>query len=448
MRLQYGISAFERSRGDLAELPVVNMFVEVAAQEEGGFVLQSRPGLVDRSANMGTGPVKALFKADGVLSGALFGVSDSSLYSGTTFIGTVSGDGPFHITGYEDRIFISGGGVLYTYNGTTFGAVAFPDGANVTKIAVGASRLLAIRADTEQFYWSDVLSSTIGALSFSSAESQPDRLRDILFVDDIAILFGAETVEFHSNTGDADLPFSPIEGRALERGIKNTGAASRIGPTFAWVTNTNEVCLTDQDNVISSPGLQVLIEASAAAYLFACLIDGQELLALRIDAGTWVYNPRTGTFSEFASHGQANWIAQCHAGGVFGSALDGKTYAWGLHVDAGGTLERRFRAGAVINGGGATVHNITLRCNTGQTIYLTGGYADPAIEMRLSRDAGKTFGEWRQTSLGAQGEYRKKVQWRGCGMASRPGLLAEFRVTAPIDWRVSDVLMNESTGGR
>lgn len=446
MRLQYGITAFRRDRGDLAELPVVNMFAETSASDEAGVVLQSRPGLVDRSADMGLGPVKALFKADGVLAGALFGVSGSALYRATTNLGAISGAGPYGISGFEDRIFVSTGGPLHTYDGTTLSLVSFPDGANVTKAVVGASRVLAIRADTEQFYWSDVLSSTIGSLSFSSAESQPDRLRDILFIDDIAILFGAETVEFHANTSDPDLPFAPIEGRVMERGIKNTGAATKIGTTFAWVTNTSQVCVSDQENVVSAPGLEALIGESAEAFLFPFFIDGAELMALRIDAGTWVFNPRTGTFSQFESFGQSNWLVQCHAGGVFGSAIDGKTYSWGDHVDAGGTLERLFRAGAPLNGDTFPVNNIMLRGNTGQTPYLTGDYANPGVEMRLSRDAGRTWGEWRRTTLGTQGQYRKAVKWSGCGRAARPGLLAEFRVTAPVDFRVSDILVNERNG--
>lgn len=448
MRLQHGISAFERARGDLPELPVINMFAESAATEETGVILQSRPGLADRSADMGTGPVKALFKNEGVLDGALYGVAGPNVYRETVSLGTISGPGPFAMCGYEDMLFISGGEAIYSYDGTTLAALSFPDGANVSKVTIGASRLLCIRADTERLYWSDVLSSTIGGLSYSSAESQPDRLKDILFIDDVAILFGGETVEFHANTGDSTLPFAAIEGRVFERGIKNTGAACKIGSTFAWVTDAGQLCVGDQDNIVSSPGLEALVKESAAAYLFTFFVEGTELMAMRIDAGTFVFSPKVGTLSEFTSHSYDNWLVQCYAGEVFGSAADGKTYAWGEHVDAGGTLERRIRAGVPINGGGFPVDNITLRCNTGQTTYLSGTYADPAIEMRLSRNAGKTWGEWRSTTLGVQGDYRKKVQWRGCGMASRPGLLAEFRVTAPVDWRLSDVLVNEEMGGR
>lgn len=447
-RLQFGITAFERVRGDLPELPVINMFAEEAPTEATGVVLQSRSGLSDRGADMGAGPVTGLFKADGVLSGGLFGVAGGNFYAGTVSKGAIDGAGPVSMAGYQDILFTAAGGSLWSYDGTTLAAVAFPDGASVIKVVVGASRAICIRGDTEQYYWSDVLSGTIGALSFSSAESQPDRLRDALFIDDILVLFGAETVEFHPNTQDAALPFQPLEGRVFERGIRETGCATKFGSTFAWVTDTNQVCVSDPDNIISKPGLEALVEASASVSLWTFYLEGTEFLALRIDAGTWVYSLRSRLWSQFASYGQDNWIPRCFAGGVFGSSLDGRTMAWGsAHVDLGSVLERRFRAGFPLNSGGVTINNTVLRANVGQTPYLTGDYAAPVVEMRRSINAGQTWGNWRQAALGEQGQYRKKVQWTACGMAGQPGWLAEFRVTDPVPVRISDVLINEVFGG-
>ena len=110
MRMQFGLSAFTRSRGDLPELPVVNMFAEQAPTEEGGVVLQSRPGLVDRAAGMGAGPVQALFKADGALDGALYGMSGSNLYRETVSLGALDGSGFASMAGYEDYLFANKGG--------------------------------------------------------------------------------------------------------------------------------------------------------------------------------------------------------------------------------------------------------------------------------------------------------------------------------------------------
>lgn len=446
-RMQFGIDAFERARGDLPELPVINMFAEEAPTEATGVVLQSRPGLEDRSANMGAGPVVVLFKADGVLDSGLYGVSAGHFYAGTTDKGAVDGSGPFSVAGYEDKVFIAGGGSLWGYDGVTLAAVTYPDSANVTKVIVGASRVITIRADTEKFYWSDVLSDTIDALSFATAESQPDRLRDMLFLDDVLLLFGAETVEFWPNTGDAALPFQPLEGRVFERGIKATGCAVEFGTTFAWVTDADQVCVSDPQNIISKAGLEAKIAASSTVRLWTFFLEGTEFLALRLDGETWVYSSRSKLWSEFNSYGQSNFVPQCYAGGVFGSALDGKTLAWSdAHVDLGGVLERRFRAGFPLNSGGVVIKNVGLRTNVGQTPYLAGDYADPLIEMRVSRNAGKTWGTWRQTSLGLQGEYRQRVRWTGLGMVGQPGLLTEFRLTDPVSLRVSDVTVNEPFG--
>ena len=134
---------------------------------------------------------------------------------------------------------------------------------------------------------------------------------------------------------------------------------------------------------------------------------------------------------------------------MFGSAYDGKTLAWSDgYEELGGVLERRFRAGLPINGGGIEIANVRLRTNPGQTPFLSGDYAPGTVEMRVSRDAGQTFGNWRGVSLGGQGNYRTRVEWRAVGLASYPGFLAEFRVTDPVPFRLSGVFANEPTGGR
>lgn len=447
MDIAFGLSAFERVRGGQPQLPVVNMFAEGSEVEKTGIVLQSRPGLSEY-ITMGTGPIRELFSGDNILDDGIYGVSGNGLYAGTTLLGLIDGNGQPSMAAYADLLFVAAGGGLWSWDMSTLVSVAFPDAANVRKVVVGASRLICIREDTERFYWSDVLSSSIDALSFATAESQPDRLRDALFQDGILVLFGAETVEFWPNTGDADLPFQPLPGRVFERGIKATGCATIFGSTFAWVTNDGQVCVSDPDNIISNPGLEALIEASDTVRLQTFRLEGTEFLALRIDAGTWVFSERPKMWSQFTSAGLENWLVQCHSRGFFGSGVDGKIYRWGSgHLDAGEVLERRFRAGVWMDSGSLTLNNLILRTNPGNTPYLAGDYADATVEVRLSRDGGRTWGNWKPASLGTQGEYRSKVQWTGLGMFGQPGMLAEFRVTDPVDFRVSGVLANEPFGG-
>lgn len=445
--LQFGLSSYERAEGDIAELPVVNLYAEQTASE--GVVLQSRRGLADRSADMGSGPVAALYKRDGVLSGALMGVSGGYLYRETMEIGEIVGGGPVSIAGNETGIMIAAGSSLYAFDGSTLSEVAFPDSASVIKVVEGASRFVAIRANSGKFYFTPPLGQTFDALDFATAESESDQLLDALFIDDALILFGSESGEFWPNTGDNNLPFQPLQGRTLERGIKATGCATSLGSTFAWVTDIGTVCVGDENNIISNPGLQARINASATVSAFNFFIDGVEFLAVRLDDETQVYNPATGTWSEFASNGQTNWLAACHAGGVFGSGVDGKTLAFGTgYEELGGVLERSFRAGLPINGGGVAINRLSLRANPGNTDFLTGDYADPTVEMRQSGDAGKTWGLWQPASLGVQGSYRDRVEWRALGLASQPAFLAEFRVSDPVAFRVAGVFVNEPWGGR
>lgn len=445
--LQFGISSYQRAEGDLPELPVVNMYAERTDSE--GVVLQSRNGLIDRVQNMGAGPVRALFRRDGIVGNRLVGVSGGRFYDVTTDRGAVAGSGAVSIAGNEMGVMVTAGTTIYYYNGTTLAPVAFPDGANVIKVLEGASRFIAIRGGGAKFYWTQPLGTTFGALDFATAESESDQLLDALFIDDALILFGRETVEFWPNTTDNLLPFQPLQGRVLERGIRATGCATVISGTFAWVTDRNTVCIGDESNVVSNPGLQERISASVNVALSNFAIDGRSFLALRLDNETQVYSSSTQSWSEFASFGQSNWIAACNAGSIFGSGIDGRTLAFGPNYqDLGGVMERRFRAGFPINGGGVNIRNLRLRTNPGQTPFLSGIYANATVEMRESMDAGQTFTDWDAASLGVQGDYRSQPEWRALGMASQPGAVYEFRVSDPVPFRVSGVFVNEPLGGR
>lgn len=446
-KVQFGLSSYQRARGDMPSLPVRNMFVEKADTEERGIAVQSRPGLVDRNADMGSN-IRQLFKRDLVLGSALLGVSGASLYRGTTVVGPITGDGPVSMAGNEIGLMIAAGGNLHYYDGTTLAAVNFPDDALVVDVFTGGGRFWAIRKDTGKIYWTDALEADIEALDFATAESLPDRLLQGLWIDGAPILFGSESIEFWQQTGGGTIPIKPLINAVIEKGIKATGCATGLGPTFAAVTNENTVIYGSEKNVVSNVGLQARIEASQECSLFTFVIEGEEYLALRIDGETQVWNPRSGLWSEMASYGYPNWLVRCATGGIVGTS-HGKIATFGPgHEDFGGVLERRLAFGFPINAGGLKVANLIARCNAGQTPFLSGDYAPAQIEMRLSPDAGKTFDDWEAVGLGEQGEYRAQPEWRVLGMASPPAFYGQLRVTDPVDFRLSDIVVNEVGGAR
>ena len=440
-KLQSALSNYDRDRGDPARFPVVNMYLEESDTE--GLILQSRPGLADREVTFGDGPVQKMFRRSD--TGVFVTVSDGEVYEGTTNRGALTGTGPVSIAGQSGFEFIASGTGLQLLQS---GALTSPTwvGGDAVKVLSGGGRIIALSKGTGQFFWTEPFTTTFNALNFATAESSGDNLLDALFLDDILILFGTETVEFWPNIGDDDLPFRPLEAQVLERGIKATGCATALGNTFAWVTDRDQVCLRDENSVISNPGIEEDIAASGSVSLFNFFIEGTEFLCLRLDAITHVRNMRTGTWSEFRTKEQTNWIAACYERGVFGSGIDGKTLELtDTPSDLGAPIERLFAAGLPLDGGGVVMHNIRVRCNPGQAQSLTDA---PELELRASRDAGQTWGAWRRRSLGVQGQYRNLMQWAGLGMFSQPGALFQFRLTDGVPLRVSNVTFNEPFGGR
>lgn len=447
MEMKYGISNYDRERGNFPPLPVVNMFAEKVPIEETQVILQSRPGLQNSSVVMGGGPIRGLFQVDGVLNNEIFGVSGNELYASSTLVGPIDGNDPVSIDGYESFVFVCGGSLLYGYDGVTLSPVAFPDSADTLKVVVGASRAIVIRKDTQKFYWSDPLSDNIDGLSFSSAENSPDRLRDMLYIGDTLILFGADTIEFWPSTTDTDSPFLPLKGRVFQRGIRGTGMASKFGSTFVWVTNNNEVCLSTPDNVISDLGLSRRISASTDVKVWTFFLDSIEFICVSLDDEDNVFCSASGTWSVFKSYGAVGWLPKFYVNGVFGSSVDGQLYEWTEdHADFDSILERNFRGWLPLNSGHFVINSIILRSDPGHTPFFSGDYSDPSVEMRLSKDGGFTFTPYREKSLGASGHYNLQVNWRSLGMYGYPGILADFRVTDPVPFRVSNVLVNEPFG--
>lgn len=447
MQFTYGISHFERDRGSFPALPLVNLVTESETSEELPSLL-SRPGLQLEGTTMGTGPVTALFASDGAVSGELFGISGGKAYEGTDELGTVAGTGHSNIVGFEEFVFFNAGSNVYSYDGTVYQTLAFPDGAAVKAIAVGASRLIAIRNNTGTFYWSDILSDVIDPLSFATAENSPDKLQDLLYFGDRLILFGSDTIEFWASSGDQDAPFIPTIGMVYSRGIKNTGACTTFNSGFAWVTDLNQICVNDPNTVISNPDLCSKIRDSASVKLWTLVVDGMELLCLRLTDRSYVYNSTTGLWSEFTSYGETNWVCQCGTQEVFGSSLNGAIYEWnyGDYSDFGGELERRFRAWAPVTEGNVPLDSVHLRVAPGLTTVLVGDDANPKVELRISPDGGSTWKEWLSRSLGLSGQYRKTVRWNSLGSYGYPGVLLEFRVTAPVPFRMSGLYGNQPGG--
>lgn len=449
--LAYGVSAYSRERGNMPELPVINMIVEPSATAESGIVLQSRAG-IEQESTVGAGPINGVFQRDGVFGGDRFVVSATRLYRDGVDLGIIDGTGPVQFAASEDELLVCRGAQLWSYNGTDLAVVDFPDDMPVHWVRYLAGYFVAGYGVTSQWNFSapDDGRSWDG-LDFANAENKADPIIDALDIDDVLILLGSESVEFWPKTGDATIPFAPTDGRVFEKGVIAVGAACSFDNSFAWVGDEGIVFVNAESRPlrVSDAGIEERIAKSATYRLFSYFFEGIEYLVLRIDNYSMIMSAATREWSEFQSYGRANWrCANVGPGPVFGDDTTNIIWRFGTgYTDADRVLERRFR-GAIPLSGGGSINNIRLVVNVGETVNLTGTYADPRAEMRTSRDQARTFGNWKATALGRQGEYRRRVEWRALGMFDDPGMVCEFRVTDPVPFRVAAVKANEPGGGR
>lgn len=449
-------STIRRGRGGMPEMPLVNMFAERAITEPRQFALQSFPGLSEQGTELGSGPVHALLLKDGVASGAMVGVSGPNLYVGGSSVGAITISGSASIAGNEIGTVAAAGDDAVFYDGTDFSVVEFPDDADVSKVLEEGGRFLFLREGTQAFYWTlpllDALDGDgeilIDGLDYASAESEPDKLVDALAMEGSVILGGTVTIEFWTKTGDLDLPYVPVQGRTFQKGVRATGCMSLFDNTFAWVSPDNIVYRAGNiPERVSDAGIEELIAASDSCRVDSYFFEGHEFLKIGLDNLIIEYDAQTSQWNERRTGTGKFRGGPVVSGPLFGSNVDGNIYTLSGRLDLVGYQERSFCAGFPLNGGGVVVDNALLRTNPGSTEYLTGDYTNPQVELIQSFDGGRTFTEPLQTYLGEQGEYRREVEWRALGLADAPGFFAKFRVTDPVDWRVSGASFNASQGG-
>ncbi len=440
--LDYGKGAYKRSRGNLPELPVINMFVEQSTAD--GVVMQSHKALKE-TAEVGPGPARAALMKDGVFGGERFTISGDGFYRGSTLLGTIDGTGVAYIVASDVEVVCGRGSTAYSYDGSDFVPIDFPDGANVVKVAYTAGLWIFLRENSDSWWFSEIGDArTIDGLSFATAENEPDALLDILVLDGVLVFFGTESVEFWSATGDADLPYTPIQQRVFEQGVIATGCAVVVDNTFFWIGRDAITYRNGEvPQAVADDGIVERSRASVSHRLFLIEDERHKFLCQRHDTNTMLFDVTTSEWNERQSYGRDNW----RAGPDLGDDETGKIWSLDGYVDAGSVFERRFRAGSRL-AATAIIDNLRLTAEVGTTDYLTGTYVEPLIEMRDSRDAGNEWSEWEAITLGAQGSYRERPEWRALGMFDPPGMLFEFRMTAPVGFRLSAIEANASGGGR
>jgi hypothetical protein len=307
----------------------------------------------------------------------------------------------------------------------------FPDGA--TDITWNDGFWLVELGD--DFYQSDYQSITSWPGDFGSAESNPDDIMRLVADEDDVKIFGAQSLEFWQNTGNADFSYERIPGTTQKWGLAAKRSIAPLDDSFAFLTQNR------QGQVIAAVlrGYKVQrisnhdLEAKWAAYGSfsdavggSYMLDGHPMYVVSFPIGgeTWLYDatmpPGLG-WSQLKSYGLTR-----HRGEIYFNFLgrnyvtdydSGKVYRLNQETftDAGDPIRWEIAGRHVFDGHRKIgIDTFQLDIETGVGL-ATGQGSDPEVMLRISRDGGRTFGIERKRTIGQRGQYKKRVFWKKCG---------------------------------
>jgi hypothetical protein len=445
--------------------PQLNLYAEKSpTSPDKPFALVGRPGL-ENYATVGDGPIRALHRKSGLFDDGAIILSDETVYklstssAVTAFTGSIPGRERVSIASGRDAdqndvVRIANDLRLYKVTGTTTTAEDFPavgesDGA--TSIAYIRGFWIAIKTDTQQAYYLVPGDTDWTALSFASAEYQPDKLIAVMILGDQIWFLGAATTEVWALTGQASPAIQPYGGLNFDIGCRARDSAVVVGSSLIWVGNDCSVYLSNGGvpKPISDNGLAEQIRRTNPLYLRAWgyVLDQHVYYLLTLEDETWIYDGSTGFWNPANSKGYNYFRA--HIGSdvsglaLAADALPNNPQIWRVNpdalTDADDEIERLATAFLEWKGPRTRCANVSLLCELGNT----GQGEAPQIGMRWSDDGGKTFSDWLFRSIGRVGEYSARPVWNRLGDIRPPGRVFQFKSTDPAVVRLSDCRVNE-----
>ncbi len=261
------------------------------------------------------------------------------------------------------------------------------------------------------------------------------------------ILIGEKTGEVYFNAGRSPFPFIQRPGTFFEVGIIAAFSLAKFNGSCAWLGRNAEGFgavywlngYTPEE--ISDPGIRWVIQKYqdqggniADAIGWSYEREGHVFYVLNfLDVNrTWVFDATTRSWHERGywdpnANDYLVYRPQYHAV-AFGRNLvldNSGDKIWSFNsevfvdVDGQGIRRERIFRGRTNGGKYVTTRAAELECETGVGLAVASdatGY-DPVVNLRSSKNGGKTWGDSRPRSIGKRGEYDKRVRWNSCGQA-------------------------------
>lgn len=286
--------------------------------------------------------------------------------------------------------------------------------------------------DTGRFGWFGLYNTTFDALSYATAEGDPDNLVRLIVVGRELWALGEHSCEVYYNSGDKDLPFRRVGGAFLTVGCEAPQTVAKLGSALVFIAKTEaggrQVCMTQgyQAGRISTHAIeQVLQDADvkqATAFSYQKSGHGFYVLNLPDIDRTFVFDALTSLWHERAWRDETGSLhryrGQHHAydgkDNLIGDWENGKVYALRRDVftDDGQPVYRERTLPYL-----PSEHKHVSYQRLELEMSVNDAVADePVIHMQWSDDYAKSWHDPMPQGLGLKDEPCKRVVWRRLGI--------------------------------
>lgn len=450
----------------------MNMYVEKSESGSGKSDMQlvKCPGLsvfASISGSAGRGCIQ--------INGRAFAVVDTIFYEiasdGTaTNRGTVGNDGlPVSMTSSNQQVLIASAGLVYYFTLATNTFVAL-DPAVLTGVSIVGftdSYFLALLKNSNSFQFSGLLdASSWDILDKVTISIFPGNIISMVVDHREIALLGDQKSVIYYDTGDATNPFLPVPSGIMETGCSAIYSGVRADNSVFWLGKDERGAGIAYKAQGYTPQRVSTFAIEFAWQSYSDITDcvtysyqerGHIFVVFRFPTAnkTWVYDASSNMWHERGFWTNGHYIAHRSMSHmyVFGKHLvcdwnSGNIYQMSstLYDDFGNTMRWVRRSPYVASEGYyITIPYLEVEADTGIGL-VSGQGSDPQLMMRWSNDNGKTWSnEWTQ-SIGALGQYGKRVFFRRLGRFwGTKGRIFELSGSDPVPYRITDAYIPPPT---
>lgn len=441
-------AAYELVSPNAAADRCINLYPEAIPQggKESGCMYRC-PGL-DLLVTVGDGPVRGLWQ----FGNYGYVVSGINLYRIDTaynveYLGMVGGVGPVSMVDNGIQLAVVAEPEMFIYNAVTnvFSQVTDPDFPGALRVDYVDGYFVFIEPDSQRWWQTQLLDGTsVDPTEFASAEGSPDDLTSIIVDHREVWLFGTNSTEVWQDVGGADFAFQRIQGAFIETGCAAPFSVAKMDNTVFWLSLDRR----GQGIVYRANGyMPQRVSTHAIEYAISTYSDvsdaiaytyqdrGHSFYVLTFPTGnaTWVFDVATNLWHERAymtpstaelGRHRSNCYMFFNGVHVVGDYENGNLYALSPDVyDDNGSAQKWLRAWRALPTGANNLnrtfqHSLQLDCQSGVGL-TTGQGSDPQAILRWSDDGGHTWSNEHWRSMGAVGEYGRRVIWRRLGSTEK-----------------------------